>query len=222
MSSVTGTSGTSAASQSSDSGNPSANLTDVSQLQNNFISLMVAQIQYQDPTNPVDSTQFVNQYSQLSQVKSLENLNTIQKNSLVLADNLQNLSAAGLVGHQVMVSADSLQLDSAVVGGQAQLEHASSTTTLQLTSAATGEVSEVALGPQDAGSVSFSIDPQALGLAPGKYSVAIKTSSGETPKVEIGGKVSHVRVSNNGPVLEVDGVGTVPFYNIVEFGSSAA
>lgn len=220
MTTVNGT--TSGSSTDSTSSNPTANLTDVSQLQNNFISLMVAQIQYQDPTDPVDSTQFVNQYSQLSQVQSLENLNTIQKNSLVLADNLQNLTAAGLVGHQVMVSADSLSLDDAAIDGQVQLEHASTSTTLKLTSSATGEVTEVALGPQEAGTVMFTVDPQKLGLAPGKYAVEVQTSSGEKPKVEIGGKVSNVRVSSNGPVLDVDGVGSVPFYNIVEFGSGAA
>lgn len=220
MTTVNGT--TSGSSSGSTSSNPTANLTDVTQLQNNFISLMVAQIQYQDPTDPVDSTQFVNQYSQLSQVQSLENLNTIQKNSLVLADNLQNLTAAGLVGHQVMVSADSLSLDAAAIDGQVQLEHASTSTTLKLTSAATGEVTEVALGPQEAGAVTFTVDPQQLGLDPGTYAVEVQTSSGEKPTVEIGGKVSHVRVSDNGPVLDVEGVGSVPFYNIVEFGSGAA
>ena len=221
MSTVNGTGSTTNGSSGSGS-NPTANLTDVSQLQNNFISLMVAQIQYQDPTDPVDSTQFVNQYSQLSQVQSLENLNTIQKNSLVLADNLQNLTAAGLVGHKVMVSADSLSLDDAAIDGQVQLEHASTSTTLKLTSAATGEVTEVALGPQEAGTVTFTVDPQQLGLAPGSYAVEVQTSSGEKPKVEIGGKVGNVRVSNNGPLLDVEGVGSVPFYNIVEFGSGAA
>ncbi|WP_330208547.1 MULTISPECIES: flagellar hook capping FlgD N-terminal domain-containing protein [unclassified Pseudomonas] len=194
------------------------NLNDVSELQNNFISLMVAQVQYQDPTNPVDSSQFINQYSALSQVQSLENLNTIQKNSLVLSDNLQNLTAAGLVGHQVMVSAGSVQLASTTLNGQANLEHNSSTTTLQLTNAS-GVVTEVQLGPQSAGLMSFNIDPEALDLPAGKYEVAIKTSSGEIPKVEIGGVVSNVRVSSEGPVLEVQGIGSVPFYNIVEFGA---
>ena len=110
----------------------------------------------------------------------------------------------------------------AVVDGQVQLEHASTSTTLKLTSAATGEVTKLALGPREAGSVAFSVDPQKLGLAPGKYGVEVETSSGEKPKVEVGGKVSHVRVSESGPVLEVEGAGSVPFYNIVEFGSAAA
>ncbi len=218
MASVSSTTGNTTT--GNDTALPSAavNLSDVSELQNNFISLMVAQVQYQDPTNPVDSSQFINQYSALSQVQSLENLNTIQKNSLVLSDNLQNLTAAGLVGQQVMVSVDNVQLDGVTLSGQAQLEHNSSTTTLQLTNA-NGVVTEVQLGPQDAGLMSFNIDPEALGLPAGTYAVAIKTSSGEIPKVEIGGVVSNVRVSSEGPVLEVEGIGSVPFYNIVEFGA---
>lgn len=214
------TSGSSTLDNDSIAAAQTVNLNDVSQLENNFISLMVAQIQYQDPTNPVDSTQFINQYSQLSQVQSLENLSTIQKNSLVLADNLQNLTAAGLVGQQVMVAADSVELAGEKLAGQVSLAHASTTTTLQLTDAS-GKVTEVQLGPQEAGLVSFDIDPAALGLADGTYQVAVKTGSGETPQVEVGGTVRHVRVSSEGPVLEVDGVGSVPFYNIVEFGSSS-
>ena len=44
------------------------NVSDATQMENNFISLMVAQIKYQDPTKPVDSTEFLNQFSAMSQV----------------------------------------------------------------------------------------------------------------------------------------------------------
>ncbi|MBC9249849.1 flagellar basal body rod modification protein [Pseudomonas alcaligenes] len=221
MASVNAT-GTSGSSLSNDNALPTqaVNLGEVSELENNFISLMVAEIQYQDPTNPVDSTQFINQYSQLSQVQSLENLNTIQKNNLVLADNLQNLTAAGLVGQQVMVATDRVELDGQTLNGQVNLEHASSTTTLQLTDAS-GKVSEIQLGPQPSGLLSFSVDPAALGLAKGSYQLAVKTSSGETPQVEVSGTVGNVRVSSDGPVLDIAGIGAVPFYNLVEFGATS-
>ncbi|MOA65405.1 flagellar basal body rod modification protein [compost metagenome] len=48
--------------------------------------------------------------------------------------------------------------------------------------------------------------------------MAVTTESGETPQVEVAGQVGKVRVSADGPVLDVEGVGSVPFYNIVEFG----
>lgn len=196
------------------------NVSDATQMENNFITLMVAQIQNQDPTNPVDSSQFLSQYSAMSQVKSLENMSELSKNNLVLLDNLQTLTASGLVGQEVNVSVESLQLDGAPVKGQLNLGYASSPTVITLTSAS-GQKTEVQLGAQVAGKVNFTIDPTALGLAPGKYTIAATSSSGEYPAVEVTGTVKGVRVSANGPVLDVAGAGSVPFYNITEFGQTS-
>lgn len=222
MSSVNNdTSGTSTNGASSDAPKQAVNLGELTDMENSFITLLVAQVQYQDPTKPVDSTEFINQYSAMAQVKSMQNMTTLQQNNLVLMDNLQTLTAAGLVGQEVKVSADSLQLDGAKVSGQITLQHASATTVLQLTDA-NGVRTDITLGPQEAGAVPFSVDPQALGLKPGKYSLAVKTESGETPGIEVSGQVHNVRVSADGPVLEVEGAGSVPFYKIVEFSQGQA
>lgn len=191
-------------------------VSEAGQLSNQFITLMVAQIQNQDPTNPVDSNQFVEQYATISQVQSLENLTRLQQSSLVLADNLQMLTAAGLVGQNVTVHTDSLEL-SDEVSAQFELQHTSTNTVLWLTDI-NGKETPVALGRQDAGRVDVTLDPVALGLKPGKYQVRIETASGEEPRLEMAGKVSDVRVSDSGPVLNIAGIGNVPFYQIVQFG----
>jgi flagellar basal-body rod modification protein FlgD len=196
------------------------NVSDATQMENNFITLMVAQIQNQDPTSPVDSTEFLNQFSAMSQVKSLENMADLSKSNLVLQDNLQTLTAAGLVGQEVKVAIDSLQLGETTVQGEFTLGYASSKTVLTLTDS-NGANTEVPLGSHTAGPVAFALDPAALGLAPGKYKVAVATSNGEYPVVEVDGLVTSVRVSAEGPVLDVTGAGSVPFYNITEFGAPA-
>lgn len=221
MSTVNNDTRSSASGTASDTPSQAVNLGELTDMENSFITLLVAQVQYQDPTKPVDSTEFINQYSAMAQVKSMQNMTTLQQNNLVLMDNLQTLTAAGLVGQEVKVSADSLQLDGDKVSGQVILEHASATTVLQLTDA-NGVRTDITLGPQEAGSVPFAVDPQALGLKPGQYSLAVKTESGETPGIEVSGLVHNVRVSADGPVLEVEGAGSVPFYKIVEFSQGQA
>lgn len=196
-------------------------ISDATQLENNFITLMVAQIQNQDPTNPLDSGEFLSQYSAMSQVKSMENMVSLGQNNLVLLDNLQTLTASSLVGQEVKVAVSALELDGTPLNGQLELEYAAGTTTLELTDSL-GRSTQIQLGQQAPGLASFSIDPAALGLAPGRYSVTASTDSGEYPKVQVAGQVSHVRVSQAGPVLEVAGVGAVPFYDITEFGRSPA
>lgn len=197
------------------------NVGETAQLENNFLTLLVAQIQYQDPTNPVDSTEYLQQYATMSQVKSMENMTTLGQSNLVLMDNLQTLTAAGLVGQEVMVSVGWLDLGSEAISGQVKLQHPAARTTLELTDAL-GKRTTVELGPQAAGTVAFTLDPVRLGLAPGRYEVAVESDNGESPPVEVAGLVNKVRVSTEGPILDVAGVGAVPFYNIIEFGRGDA
>lgn len=44
--------------------------------QTTFLTLLVSQLQNQDPLNPADSTQFVTQLAQFSQLEDLQNINT--------------------------------------------------------------------------------------------------------------------------------------------------
>lgn len=198
---------------------PTVNVSDATQMENNFISLMVAQIQNQDPTKPIDSTEFLNQFSAMSQVKSMENMTSLSKSNLVLMDNLQTLTAAGLVGQEVKVAVDSLDVGSNSIKGQLNLTHAAGAVEVKLTDV-NGVSKTIQLGSQAPGLVPVEINPSALGLAPGKYNVEISSDSGEYPTLEVNGLVSNVRVSADGPVLEVAGAGAVPFYKITEFGQA--
>ena len=88
MATVTASSQTSNSNSIDEAVKQAVNVSDATQMENNFISLMVAQIKYQDPTKPVDSTEFLNQFSAMSQVKSMENLATLAQNNLVLIDEI--------------------------------------------------------------------------------------------------------------------------------------
>lgn len=67
-----------------------------------FLTLLTTQLEYQDPTNPVDNTEMVNQmtnYSMLDEdVQQNENLETI----INQLDALSALSTSGYIGEEVM------------------------------------------------------------------------------------------------------------------------
>ena len=66
--------------------------------QDTFLKLLVAQLKYQDPTNPADSTQFLAQTAQFTQVEKLGAIAETQQNML----NAQlMLGASNLVGRTV-------------------------------------------------------------------------------------------------------------------------
>jgi flagellar basal-body rod modification protein FlgD len=60
-----------------------------------FLKLLVAQMRYQDPSNPVDSSQMMAQTATFSQVEKLEQLVTQNASMLVLQESA---TAGALVG----------------------------------------------------------------------------------------------------------------------------
>jgi flagellar basal-body rod modification protein FlgD len=63
-----------------------------------FLKLLVAQLQYQDPMNPQDATQFLTQTAQFTEVEKLNDIDT-QVTSALNANQL--IAASTMVGHQV-------------------------------------------------------------------------------------------------------------------------
>ncbi|ENH4360531.1 flagellar hook assembly protein FlgD [Vibrio fluvialis] len=194
---------------------------DSTSLQNEFISLMVAQIQNQDPLNPLDGTEYVGQLAQFSQVQSMENMSSLMQNSMVLLDNMQVLSTAGLVGQTVCVSGNEFELTDAPQSGKVELDYASSQVNLVIADEF-GQTTKLPLGAHPAGDVDFTIDPEALGLKSGNYTVSVEVQDGQSsPNVLLAGTVEQVRIPSTGgsAMVNIAGVGSVPFYQITQFGA---
>ncbi|MGF1774400.1 flagellar hook assembly protein FlgD [Vibrio maritimus] len=204
--------------------NVSANPQDAnsaSSLQNEFITLMVAQIQNQDPLNPLDGTEYVSQLAQFSQVQSTENMSTLMQNSMVLLDNMQVLSTASLVGQTVYVSSNEVELADGAQKGRIELAHSSSQVNVVVEDEF-GQKTKVPLGAHPAGDVDFTINPEELGLKPGKYSISVEVQDGQAqPNLLLAGEVQQVRIPSTGgaAMVNVAGVGNVPFYEISQFGA---
>lgn len=181
-----------------------------------FLKLLVAQVQYQDPLEPTDSSTFVTQLTQLSQTESLQNLQSqLSKQSSIL-DSMQTLQLGGHVGKDIMVATSSILLADAPVQGAVSLETGAALT-LQLTSA-DGKVTSIDLGAQPAGDVNFSIDPAALGLPAGRYSVAVTDANGSAYMPEVQGRLNAVRLTPSGTVaVQVQGLGDVLPASITRF-----
>src|SRR3954451_11954053 len=62
--------------------------------QDTFLKLLVAQLKYQDPSNPADSTQFLAQTAQFTQVEKLGDIADMLKSQRLIG-------ASSLVGHTV-------------------------------------------------------------------------------------------------------------------------
>jgi len=173
-----------------------------------FTKLLVAQIQNQDPLEPQDPATYVNQLSQLSQTEALQNLSSMTTTNASLLQSLQTLAMGGQVGSEVTVATSSVKLDGEKINGSITLLGASSNTDLILTGT-DGRQHTVSLGAHGSGEQSFTIDPDALGLAPGTYAIQAKPADGSTPQIEVAARLNSVRVTGAGVVLQVAGLGEV-------------
>lgn len=182
-----------------------------------FTTLLVAQIRNQNPLEPTDPSQFVNQLTQLSQMESLQSLAAQTAASTSMMESMQVIALGAQVGSQVAARTDSIAVDDATVDGSFALASASAQTTLVLTGT-DGVEHRIELGTRAPGEVTFSIDPAALGLAPGRYALSLKTDTGETPSVEVAGRLESVRLSaTGGVVLNVAGIGEIAPEAVTQF-----
>ncbi|MBV8247809.1 MAG: flagellar basal body rod modification protein [Comamonas sp.] len=187
-----------------------------SELGQMFTKLLVAQVKYQDPLQPTDSSTFVTQLTQLSQTESLQSLSSQLSAQSSILDSLQTMQLGSQVGSTVMVSSSSLQLADAPLQAVVNLP-ASAELTLQLT-APDGKVTTVPLGARGVGDASFAVDPVALGLPAGRYDIAVKDAGGTSYPVEVAGKLQAVRMTSTGAVaLQVQGLGDVLPSRITRF-----
>jgi flagellar basal-body rod modification protein FlgD len=181
-----------------------------------FTKLLVAQIRNQNPLEPSDPSEFVNQLTQLSQMESMQALTRHSAASASMIESLQVIALGAQVGSQVTVRTDRVTLGSEPVGGGFTLDSASAQTTLVLTGA-DGVEHALPLGTRQPGEVNFHIDPAAMGLPPGTYSLAVKTDS-EASGLQIESQLAGVKLSPSGSVvLRVAHVGEVAPESITQF-----
>ena len=81
--------------------------------QDEFLTLLVAQLQNQDPLNPTDATEFTAQLAQYSQLEQLFNLNDAMDGLTAAQASSQKVSALSLIGKEVVVEDSHFPFDGA-------------------------------------------------------------------------------------------------------------
>ena len=77
---------------------------------NQFLQLLLTQVQNQDPTDPTNTDQFTTELVQFTGVQEQVNANTSLGQLITLQQSSQVLQTAGLVGKQATVSSDEITL----------------------------------------------------------------------------------------------------------------
>jgi flagellar basal-body rod modification protein FlgD len=86
--------------------------------ESDFLKLLTAQLQAQNPLNPMDSTNFTAQLAQFSSLEQLTSINAGLKNMLASQASLQNTMVTSLIGKTVRVTGNTVTLN-----GQADMRY---------------------------------------------------------------------------------------------------
>lgn len=152
----------------------------VQDLQNRFLTLLVTQMQNQDPLNPMDNSQVTSQMAQLSTVTGINNLNTSMSALSSSFLSTQMLQSASLIGKTVLSPGSSLALNGTASFG-VDLPQAVDNLTVSITDAAGNPVRTIKLGAQNAGTIPLQWDGMTdtgVQAPKGTYQVSVKAAQG--------------------------------------------
>ena len=116
-----------------------------------FLKMLVAQMENQDPLNPMDNAQVTSQMAQINTVSGLEQVNVSVRslNSQLL--QLQALQGAALVGREVAVRGDRLAITDGVGRGGFDLDAKAAGVTVEVLSPGGTVLGTIPMGAQAAG-----------------------------------------------------------------------
>jgi len=179
-----------------------------------FMRLLTTQLQYQDPLAPMDSTEFVTQLAQFTQLEQMNGINETLGSLVNVNTSLNKYGAAGLIGREVQVEGKSVILSQ---DNQAELRYRmkqdAGTVSVQIFDEGGRVVRVLEGGPQKAGLQTLPWDGRdgnGNRLPEGAYSFDVAGTSLTGAPIEgtsfSSGRVTGVTYPEGIPFLTVNGI----------------
>ena len=179
-----------------------------------FLTLLVAQLQHQDPLAPQDNTQFTAQLAQFTSLEQLQNMNTNLSALMSAQTTTNNLQAATLLGKEVQAQNDTVQVQKQ--GGATPFHYSLATDSAKVQIDVLDQSGNTArtmqAGAQKAGSQNLAWngkDTQGKALSEGTYhfKVTAQDKAGHPVAVDasLKGTVDEVAYDGKQPYLVVGG-----------------
>lgn len=132
--------------------------TDAAASQDRFLKLLVAQLNNQDPMNPMDNAQMTSQMAQINTVSGIQQLNDTVKNLSTQFTSMQVLQGSSMVGKGVLLESNTLSIADGVANGAIDLAGGADKVTVQILSPGGQTLETLDLGAMTAGLHGFSWD----------------------------------------------------------------
>ncbi|MFS8152721.1 flagellar hook assembly protein FlgD [Vreelandella titanicae] len=163
------------------------------ELRESFMTLLITQLENQDPLNPMENSEMTSQLAQINTVSGIEELNSTLEGITSQMDANQALQASGLIGKGVMVPGKDVLLEQDGDGNTYTtpfgIELAEPAKNVKATIVGDGGqvIRRLDLESLDAGVHSFDwggLNDQKEAVASGRYTVQLEATDAEGEKIE--------------------------------------
>jgi flagellar basal-body rod modification protein FlgD len=203
------------------SGSSSSGKSTSEEIQNRFLTLLVAQLENQDPLNPLENTEMTSQLAQMSTVQGIEQLNSTLASLVSGLADTQAVQASALIGKTVLVPGGNLSLVDGEAYGGVYLSAPADEVTVKVYDASGNLVQTQSLGKADAGSLLFSWDGSTSSgeAAPdGNYSFKVAASMNSatvgSSAMQLGMVSALTRMTDGSFVLDLGSLGQYDFAEV--------
>jgi flagellar basal-body rod modification protein FlgD len=184
--------------------------------QDRFLKLLVTQLQNQDPLSPMDNAELTSQIAQINTVTGIATLNTSVQALSGQFLQMQTLQGAALIGKDVIVPGNKLDIANGVAQGGFELAAAADSVKVEVLNAAGTVLDTVQLGASNAGVNGFNWVSGNYDNSSG-LTFRVTAMSGATKldtTLLMRDTVNAVSTSGNSLTLELDRNGSTPYSSI--------
>jgi flagellar basal-body rod modification protein FlgD len=182
-----------------------------------FLKLMLAQLQNQDPMSPMEGTEFASQLAQFTSLEQLMNLNDSMDTSInanyFLSQSINNTLAATLIGKEVKLNGNSFQnngQDNSTLGYN--LSSAASSVTVKIYNDSGVLIKTIENAPKNSGDNKLIwdfTDNEGNSVPQGRYTFKVEPKDADSNLMSYStyvlGKIDGVKFTENGTMLVVNG-----------------
>jgi len=188
--------------------------------QEDFLKLLMTQLQNQDPMEPMDNGEFMGQMAQFSTVQGVTEMGESIDGLVSIYQGQQMSANASMIGKKALVNGNWAQLEDGKLAGAIDLTTAANDLRVDVKSESGELMASIGLGSKMAGTQEFSWDgiKQDGTTAPeGNYYLsasAIRDGQATVPAMQVYGTVNSVQMKGSEVTLNVSGQGNVSFNNV--------
>ncbi|MHC1480565.1 flagellar hook assembly protein FlgD [Frateuria aurantia] len=188
--------------------------------QSDFLELLTTQLEYQDPSNPVDNTEFVSEMAQFSQLEATDSINTTVSGLATSLDTSQALSSAGLVGQYVMVPGTSITYTSGSDAVGAVDMTSAGTVDVTVSDSSGNTITTIPVTATSSGLTEFEwdgTDSSGNAVTAGTYTISATSGTTSLTTYTAGEVVGVTPPGSSGSTtLDVEGVGEVALSDVAK------